>query len=71
MDIKLGKFGEAMWLTKVTLRSGREIVLCNEYMEVDAAVKEGKTFSAHTVLAMKPSPITINPAHVAVVEALK
>lgn len=53
---------------KLTLRTGREVWVCNPYAEIQDAMAQGKPFGAHAVVGMKPSPIVVNPAHVALVE---
>lgn len=63
--------GFAPPLVKVTMRGTRELYLCNDYDEVSEAVRLGKPFAAHAVVGMKPSPVTINPLHVALLEVAR
>lgn len=57
-------------LAKVTLKTGREVWVCNPYEDVRDAHAEGASFEAHAVVALAPKPITLNPAHIAAIEAL-
>lgn len=68
MEPVVNEQGLAGPTVKITTRSGREVWLCNNYEEVDMAVKVGDPFSAHACIGMRPSPVTINPAHVELVE---
>jgi hypothetical protein len=63
-------FGDYVAITAtVTMKSGKEVTLCNPFTEVQDAIAAGEPFTAHAVVGMKPSPVVINPAHVALVES--
>lgn len=53
----------------MTLKSGREMYLCNPMDELTEAMDTGQPFKAHTVVGMEPNEAIINPAHVATIEA--
>ena len=54
---------------RLTLKSGREMYLCNPMDELTEAMDAKETFKGHTVVGMKPNDAVINPAHVAAIEA--
>lgn len=68
LDPTLGPSGLANPTTSLTLKTGRELYLCNDYEALRDAIAAEAPFEAHQVVAMTPRPIVINPAHVAVLE---
>jgi hypothetical protein len=53
---------------KVTLRTGREIWVCDDVTELDEAMEAGVPFRGHKSVAFRSEPVTLNPAHVAAIE---
>lgn len=62
--------GIARVLVKVTLKTGTEIYLCNDFNSVREAWKVGKPFSAQTIVSMRPASIIVNPDAVMTVSDL-
>ena len=45
-----------------------EHYLCDDWDELVMAMDQGERFLAHSVVAMKPNPLIVNPAHVVTIE---
>lgn len=63
------RHGLAQPTATLTLKTGREIWLCNPVDELTEAMGAGEPFRGHTAKAMKAHPLIVNPAHVATIEA--
>jgi hypothetical protein len=55
-------------LVRLTLKTKRELWLANEYAAIKDALDAGQPFEAHMIVGLKPVPVVITPAHVALVE---
>ena len=56
---------------QLTLKTGREVWLCNPVDELTEAMATGEPFTAHIVVGMAPRVLIVNPAHVVTIEAAR
>ena len=56
---------------QITLKTGREIYVCNPMPELATVMEAGEPFVAHSVVGMEPQQLIVNPPHVAAIEAVK
>lgn len=54
----------------VTLKSGKEFYLSDKWQDIEPKFTGTASFRASRVVSMQPTPVVINPAHVALAEKI-
>lgn len=71
LDYATRESGVVLPTAKVELATGREFYVCNSMPDLIGAMEAGEPFTAHSIVGLAPIEVIINPAHVAVIEAVK